>query len=785
VASTNNNPPHTHTQRPTARAQTLAQVLAILTLCDAANAALPSFLSAFAAACAAGAPGDAAAAASAAASAALAAPGAGTLAYARSKAQRFTPLHANGCGPLLPLLEAVKSADLLIVLLPASSLTGADADAVSPAAIPALACLRALGLPPAMGAVLEDAGAGGPAAMEGLPAAAKAAHRARLALRRRGEDIMAAALGVSEPRCAPSDPGQSAAEFVRQLSEMRLAPPVWRTLRPYVLAESARYEPGPAGPDGAPGPGTLVVSGHVRGGPPLSANQLAYLPGIGEFQFERIDAAPAAGGRRGGGGDVMEADGGAGGGGGGGGVLSVPDAEARESLQRYNVADVMANEQTWPTDAEMEEAAAEGGARAARRKLLRRPRGWSDYQAAWIPEAEEEEEDEPESAEEMGDAEADEEAEEDAAAEEEEEEEEEDGWLGEEEVTQEQALEAARHDSERRLALRRAADAVALQEDDDFPDEVDVPLDSAAAVRFARYRGLKSFRASPWDPYESLPASYARLFAFQSFARTRRRALAAAAAARGAAPHGARVEARLAGVPPAAAAAALRRAPEEGCALVLLGLLAHEAKLSVLHCGVSKALAYAPPLRSKASLELHAGFRRIGPACTLFSGDGTGDKHKLERFLRPRAPAVATLFGPITYGPAPALLFDPASGQLAASGTLRPCAPERVILKRAVITGFPAKVNKRKAIVRFMFHGPEDVRYFKPLELWTKDGRHGKIREPVGTHGSMKVAFDGVVQQRDTVCASLYKRVFPKMTAEAEAEAAAEAAALAAAGGGQ
>lgn len=103
----------------------------------------------------------------------------------------------------------------------------------------------------------------------------------------------------------------------------------------------------------------------------------------------------------------------------------------------------------------------------------------------------------------------------------------------------------------------------------------------------------------------------------------------------------------------------------------------------------------------------------------------------------------------------------------------------------------------------------------QPVEIWTKCGRRGRIKEPVGTHGTyivfsathiqskfnfiqlintltvhtltpspasnmfwffgsresccslcssgaMKCVFNGVIQQHDTVCMSLYKRAYPK-----------------------
>ena len=57
----------------------------------------------------------------------------------------------------------------------------------------------------------------------------------------------------------------------------------------------------------------------------------------------------------------------------------------------------------------------------------------------------------------------------------------------------------------------------------EFPDEVDTPLDMPARVRFQKYRGLKSFRTSPWDKFENLPIEYSKIFQFDDMKRTLRK----------------------------------------------------------------------------------------------------------------------------------------------------------------------------------------------------------------------------------------------------------------------
>ena len=134
---------------------------------------------------------------------------------------------------------------------------------------------------------------------------------------------------------------------------------------------------------------------------------------------------------------------------------------------------------------------------------------------------------------------------------------------------------------------------------------------------------------------------------------------------------------------------------------------------------------------------------------------------------------------------------------MVATGVLTSVNPDRIVLKKVMLTGYPVRARKRFAVVKYMFFDPLDVKvrtcfpfvvvtsencewltiarllfsvcsmqYFQPAELVTKHGLRGHIKESVGTHGLMKVTFNAPIKQHDTVCLNLYKRVFPKFPEE-------------------
>ncbi len=57
---------------------------------------------------------------------------------------------------------------------------------------------------------------------------------------------------------------------------------------------------------------------------------------------------------------------------------------------------------------------------------------------------------------------------------------------------------------------------------------------------------------------------------------------------------------------------------------------------------------------------------------------------------------MATVYAPIAYTPLPLLAFKVAedgAARLAATGSLRTCDPDRVMLKKIVLSGYPVKAS--------------------------------------------------------------------------------------------
>ena len=306
------------------------------------------------------------------------------------------------------------------------------------------------------------------------------------------------------------------------------------------------------------------------------------------------------------------------------------------------------------------------------------------------------------------------------------------------------------------------------KEEMEFQDEVDTPIDIPAKERFKKYRGLDSMKTGSWDPLTNLPKEYGTIFSFENIKNTYKLSVKRAHN------EGLKLNGNYVKIIVTNFDFENLKYVNEDIPMVLSTLLDHERKLCVMHYKFTANYEQDNTIvenMNKNVFECHCGFRRylIKP---IFSNDifAGGDKLKIQKYLEKDKFYIMSTYAQLTYPNSPIILFthktvnDKIEEKLSFCGTglTLESNDKKIILKKIVLTGYPVKIKKKKAIVRYMFFNPSDINYFKPIQLTTKKGLRGNIIESVGTHGYMKCIFSDYIKSNDTVCLNLFKRVFPK-----------------------
>ena len=208
------------------------------------------------------------------------------------------------------------------------------------------------------------------------------------------------------------------------------------------------------------------------------------------------------------------------------------------------------------------------------------------------------------------------------------------------------------------------------------PDEVEVPLEQPARYRFIKYRGLQSFRSSPWDPKENLPVEYATLTDFPGFESMQKSALELqekrvksdgmiewenedGVVRDEVVRAGDYVEIRVQGVNRQWLASCVRSLP-----LLVSWLLPYEEKLTVVHSTVQRSSTWSPdPLKSRDLLSIHMGFRHMLIHPLFAEGSERCDKCKYVQWVPPTGFIQMVFYAPMNYRPCPLTVFQPRESQ--------------------------------------------------------------------------------------------------------------------------
>ncbi|KAK3343982.1 hypothetical protein B0T25DRAFT_313716 [Lasiosphaeria hispida] len=543
----------------------------------------------------------------------------------------------------------------------------------------------------------------------------------------------------------------------------------WRDERSWMLVEDVRF--------GGSESECTVLTGVVRG-KGLKADRLLQIGDWGTFQVEKITAAPLASRKKRGEEsmtvDEPEAE----------EILDLPteDQDDIANLAPEDAAMVEVGDDDMDADAVTTVGTSKKGVllddhhyfsdddgQVVPRKL---PKGTSTYQAAWYLN-----DDVSESGSDLDDFDMKDADEEEAPRPE-------DGLEGRVAYAQTEGGQSEYPQSEMFVQPDEDEDAMELaafrknkrteaEDDMEFPDEIELLPNVLARERLLKYRGLKSIRTSPWQVEEDVahqPEDWQRLLRVPNYQASR--VGAAREALVGGVSPGTRVHIYIKGVP-----VPVQKAYRPDQPVTAFSLLRHEQKQTVLNFLINLSSDSPFSIKAKEELIMQVGARRfvVNP---LFSQGGAtpNDVHKYCRYLHPGQSAVATFMGPVTWGAVPALFFKRVTPgtvaedgtesslplTLIGTGTALPPSTNRVIAKRAILTGHPYHIHKKIVTIRYMFFNREDVEWFKALPLWTKRGRTGFIKETLGTHGYFKATFDGRINPQDSVGVSLYKRVWPR-----------------------
>ena len=237
----------------------------------------------------------------------------------------------------------------------------------------------------------------------------------------------------------------------------------------------------------------------------------------------------------------------------------------------------------------------------------------------------------------------------------------------------------------------------------DFPDEVEYQTNEDLYLKFRDYKALKSFRECEWNPYSNLSKRFDNIFVFKNYVRSMKVAKEEHRK-NGFVFKGMYIRLFIKDFP--------IHQLKKNKPLIISTLLKHERKMTIMHMTIQRfSEEENVKLKSKTVHEIQCGFRRFRNNL-IFSKIFKGCKKvKYEKEISTNNLHLASMYCMNIFPPANVMIFQEKRNQkrLVAYGHVKNADPLKVILERVILTGYPYKSRKKKAIVRLMFFNSNDV----------------------------------------------------------------------------